>query len=323
MLTKRGDGGESGSFRRLWLSLPGGQESAPGAGGSGGSDDSGGDRADGGGGYDELIEEIDKAAASVARSFGYSPQDSEDFRQSAHVYLLEQPHILQCFRGGEEGCSLRSYLFTVLRRHALDTYRHLVGKWHSTAEVKRLGREAEALEALRYRDRLDLELAITRLLEKFPGFTREQALALDEKIKPRGLREWVGPAPLETIAADSRADENVTRHELEEIEQRVRAALQEALAALDPIDRVMIKAIFGKGQSIRDFAHFQGTRPRRMYSHFDRLRASLRKKLESLGIEAAEAMRLIGWNESALSFDLDAADESEAEDPNDKGGKGS
>ncbi len=304
MLTKRGDGGESGGVRRL--SLPGpGSSSGDGGSGDGGSGHGG----DGGNGYDECVEDIDRAAAAVSRHFGYQPEDAEDFRQSAHVYLLERPHILQSFRGGEGGCSLRVYLITVLQRHALDTYRHLVGKWHSCAQAKQLGPEAEAFESLRYRDRLDLELAISKLLERFPTFTRRQALALNEKIKPRSLREWVGDAPLDRMAAEARADDSIVQHELEGIEKRVQAALTEALLDLETVDRVMIKAVFGKGQSIKDFALFQGTPVRRMYSHFDRLRATLRKRLESLGVQAAEAMRIVGWNDSALDFDLDTEDD--------------
>ncbi len=72
----------------------------------------------------------------------------------------------------------------------------------------------------------------------------------------------------------------------------------------------MVKAIFGKGQSIKDFALFQGMRQRQMYSHFDRVRALLRKRLESEGgITAEDALRIIGWSDSALYLDLDSGSE--------------
>lgn len=307
MLSKRGDGGESGGSRRFTPLGNGG-----GVGGSGGDGGDGG--GDGGGKTGRLppshVETIKHAACKVAHGFGYSPEDTEDFCQAAQVYLLEKPQILEDFRGGEDGCTLTGYLIGVLRNYALDLYRHIVGKWHSSAKAKRLGPEAEYLEALRYRDHLEPELAISRLLVKFPGLTRQKALELDEQLRSRGLREWVGDGPLERIAASSHADDALEQHELEKIERRVQKALQEALAELEVGDRVMVRAIFGKGQSIKDFAQFQGIKQRQMYSRFDRLRASLRKRLESQGITAEDTIRIVGWSDSALQLDLETETES-------------
>lgn len=307
MLSKRGDGGESGGIRRF---TPPGNVGGIGKSGGGGND-----------GRDDppdktrqppsYLAVIDNAARRVAHGFGYSPEDTDDFCQAAQVYLLEKPQILADFRGGDddEGCTLAGYLIGVLRNYALDLYRHMVGKWHSSAKAKRLGPEAEALEALRFRDHLDSALAISKLLEKFPGLTRQKAAELEEQLKPRSLRDWVGDGPLERMAASSKADEGLETHELEKIEQRVQKSLREALAELELEDRVMVKAIFGKGQSIKDFALFQGIRQRQMYSRFDRLRASLRKKLESQGITAEDTIRIIGWSDSALQLDLDSESE--------------
>jgi RNA polymerase sigma factor (sigma-70 family) len=297
MLSKRGDGGESGGSRRLAPLGNGG-----GVGGSGNGGDGGGD-----GTPPKLFDVIKHAACKVAYGFGYSPEDTEDFCQAAQVYLLEKPQILEEFRGGDEdACTLTGYLVGVLRNYALDLYRHLVGKWHSSAKAKRLGPEAEFLEALRYRDHLEPELAMSKLLTRYPGLTRQKALELDEQLKSRGLREWVGDGPLERIAASSHADEGLEQHELQKIERRVQQALKEALDELPVDDRVMVRAIFGKGQSIKDFAQFQGIRQRQMYSRFDRVRAALRKRLESQGITAEDTIRIVGWSDSALQLDLDA-----------------
>ena len=311
MLSKRGDGGESGSARRF--SLPGG------GGGDGGDSGEGGW---GGGDDDDLqdkarrlylgnLDVIDKAARLVSRSRGHSPDETEDFCQEAKLYLLQKPRVLGLFRGEQDGASLLGYLIGVLANFSLDIYRRQSGKWHTSAEAKRLGPEAEALETLRYRDNLPLELALEQLLRKFPQLPRVQALKLDEKLKPRSLRQWVGDAPLEKMAAPSHADEDVENHELEEIERKVRKALDEALAELEPFDRVMVKSIFGHNLSIKDFAVLHGLKQRQGYSRFDQLRAGLRRKLEKVGIQAEEALRIIGWNESALHLALDSDDEEE------------
>ena len=309
MLSKRGDGGESGSTRRF--SLPGG----------GGGNGSGSGEGGGGGGDDDDLREkarqlylgnldvIDKAARLVSRNRGHSPDDTEDFCQEAKLYLLQKPRVLGVFRGEPEGCTLLGYLIGVLGNFALDIYRRQSGKWHTCAEAKRLGPEAEALETLRYRDNKPLELALEELLRKFPDLSREQALKLDEKLKPRSLRQWVGDAPLEKMAAPSHADDDVEQHELETIERRVKKALDEALDELPVIDRVMVKSIFGHNLSIKDFAALHGLEPRQGYSRFDRLRAGLRRKLEKLGIQAEEALRIIGWSDLALHLALDSDDD--------------
>jgi RNA polymerase sigma factor (sigma-70 family) len=307
MLSKRGDGGENGGGRRFAPLGDGG-----GIGGSGG----GGGDGDGDGAPPSFFGVIQHAACKVAYGFGYSPEDTEDFCQAAQVYLLEKPHILEEFRGGDEdSCTLTGYLVGVLRNYALDLYRHLVGKWHSSAKAKRLGPEAEYLEGLRFRDRLEPELAISRLLAKFPGLSRQRALELEEQLKPRGLREWVGDGPLERLAASSHADDGLEQHELKILERRVQRALEEALAELPVDDRVMVRAIFGKGQSIKDFAQFQGIRQRQMYSRFDRVRAALRKRLESQGITAEDTIRIVGWSDSALQLDLGEGKSEFAESP--------
>lgn len=313
MLSKRGDGGESGSTRRF--SRPGG---------GGGSGDGSGEGGGGGGDDDDLRERarqlylgnldvIDKAARLVSRNRGHSPEDTEDFCQEARLYLLEKPSVLL---GYQQKSSLLGYLILVLGNFALDIYRRQSGKWHTCAEAKRLGPEAEALETLRYRDNKPLELALEELLRKFPDLSREQALRLDEKLKPRSLRQWVGDAPLEKMAAPSHADDDVEQHELESIERRVKKALDEALDELPDFDRVMVKSIFGHNLAIKDFAALHGLKPRQGYSHFDRLRAGLRHKLEKLGIQAEEALRIIGWSESALHLALDSDDD----DDDDSGG---
>lgn len=314
MLSKRGDGGESGGSRRLVLPLGG--DGGAGGSGSGGGDGGEDDAAKARRLYDGNIEVIKAAARSVARALGYSPEDIEDFCQAALLHLLQKPQILARFRGGddpEDGCSLKGYLKAVLLRYAQDIYRHLVGKWHSSAEAKRLGVEAEELEALRYRDKLTPEYAVSKLLDRYPDFSREKAYGLLERLKPRGLRESVGDGPLETLPAASQADDGAFQHELEKIQRKVQKALEEALAELELEDRVLVKAIFGKGLSVKDFALLQGIRQRQMYSRFDKLRMLLRKKLESLGIGAEEALRLVGWSESALSLDLGSDDERRAE----------
>ncbi len=258
---------------------------------------------------------IQKAATRVAQAFGYSPEDTEDFCQAAQLYLLEKPQILEDFRGSDAGgCSLLGYLIGVLRNYALDIYRRRVGKWHSSANAKRLGPEAELLEALRYRDHRESEVAIGKLLERFPNLSRQRALELDEQLKPRSLREFLGDGPLERIAASSHADEALEAHELEAIERRVQKVLKEVLDGLEVADRVLVKAIFGKGQSIKDFALFQGIKQRQMYSRFDRVRALLRRQLESEGVTAEDALRIIGWSDSVLQLDLD----SEGEIPDDR-----
>lgn len=303
MLSKRGDGGESGGIRRFTPPANGGDVGGGDGGGGGGGDPKDKARL-----HPGFIAVIEKAARRVAQQFGFSPEDTEDFCQAALVYVMEKPQILEDYQGTDH-CSLAGYLMGVLRNYALDIYRQRVGKWHSSANAKRLGPEAELLEALRYRDHREPEAAITKLLEKFPQLTRRRALQLDELLKPRGLREWVGDGPLEKIAAQSHADEGIEAHELEVIEQRVQRVLREVLAELPVADRVMVKAIFGKGQSIKDFALFQGMRQRQMYSHFDRLRLLLRKRLESEGITAEDALRIIGWSDSALHLDLDSGSE--------------
>src|SRR6478672_4714082 len=116
----------------------------------------------------ESLPVIREIIAHSAR--GLSRQDGEDFSQTVMVRLIEEDYrILREFKGRS---SLRTYLAIAIKRMLLDYQNHLWGKWHPSAEAKRLGPTAIWLERLLYRDKLSFEEACRVILGEDPEVSR-------------------------------------------------------------------------------------------------------------------------------------------------------
>jgi len=89
-----------------------------------------------------------------------SPDEAQDFVQSAHLKLLERQYdVFGRFTGGS---SLRTYLTVVVIRLLLDWRNSTYGKWRPSAAAVRLGPEVQGLPRQRRRPRPDVRRAAVR-----------------------------------------------------------------------------------------------------------------------------------------------------------------
>ncbi len=180
---------------------------------------------------------IREIIAHCARRF--SPQDGEDFSQTVMVRLIEEDYrILREFKGRS---SLRTYLATAIKRMLLDYQNHLWGKWHPSAEAKRLGPTAVWLERLRYRDKLSFEEACRVILGEDPEVSRANLEIFEAKISARIPRHFVGEEHLESEADPKlRPDERLEAKELAGLSRRVLGILLFCINLLDPEERTLL-----------------------------------------------------------------------------------
>src|SRR5579872_3437548 len=176
----------------------------------------------------ENLQVIREIIAHCSRRF--SPQDGEDFSQTVMVRLMEEDYrILREFRGRS---SLRTYLAIAIKRMLLDYQNHLWGKWHPSAEAKRLGPVAMLLERLLYRDRFSFDEACREIQGKNPNLTREMLEALAAKLPPRIPRRFVGEEQLDAEAdREMRPDERLEEKERGRIGRRVWGTVLQCIKA--------------------------------------------------------------------------------------------
>src|SRR5215212_3086060 len=107
---------------------------------------------------------IERAIAFACRRNQLSPEDAEEFGSVVKLRLVENDYAV--LRAHEGRSSMATFIGIVVQRMLLDFRIHAWGKWHASAEAKRLGDVALELEQLMHRDGRTLGEAFTILAAK-------------------------------------------------------------------------------------------------------------------------------------------------------------
>lgn len=251
----------------------------------------------------QALPDLERIAVFVCRKSNLLGADAEDFHSWARLKLIENDYaILRKFEGRS---SLRTYLAVVVQRLMLDYLNHQLGKWRPSAEARRIGDVAVTLETLIHRDRRTAEEAMATAGEKHavPRAEIEDILSRLPRRAPR-RRE----VPLDELSVDpSVTAEQVEREaasaETEMLARKTGDVIREAIDAMPESDRLVLRLRFEAGMSVVEIARALRTESaplyRRMYKSLDGLRA----RLESAGVRAAEALRVVD-SSAELDFGL-------------------
>lgn len=218
--------------------------------------------------------------AFVARQSGLSPEDAEDFSQSAHLTLLERNYAPVAMFAGRS--SLRTYLLIVVRRLLLDWRDSRYGRWRPSASARRLGPDAVALDRLISRDGHSIDEAVTILESR------------DEATSPDALRRVADRLPqrsrVRTISIDDLQipiaccfEDPIEVAEDTAAYQRELSLLREAYERLRPADRRLLYLRFHDRLTIAAIACLLGVSAKPLYRRIERLLKALRRELVSTG----------------------------------------
>ncbi len=246
---------------------------------------------------------IERAIAFACRRYRLSPDDAEEFGSIVKLRLIEKDYaVLRAWAGRS---SLTTFIGTVVQRLALDYRIHQWGKWHTSAEAKRLGELAIALEQLLHRDGRTIEEARIALAPKHEGITREALLALAERLPERAPRRR--DVELEEAAGVTQSadvEDRALEDERRALSQRVSNAMTAAIQSLPEHDQLVLQLRFENGMTIAQIARALQLNQKLLYERVKRCTLELRKVLESAGLAARDVAELIGRSESLLHFDL-------------------
>jgi RNA polymerase sigma factor for flagellar operon FliA len=237
---------------------------------------------------------VDRVASKACSSHGVSGADAEDFAGWMRMKLVEDDYaVVRRFQGNSE---FKTYLASVVARHAINFVRELKGRWRPSAAAERLGAVAVDLERLVRRDGYTLQQAGEKL--RTAGRTTqsdaELARLLGQLPERAPLRPVVGePATGMDAPGDSRADERVMEAETGARRAEMMGALDSAMGQLDPEERLILKMHFADGHTLADVARTLRLDQKRLYRRVDRLRDRLRALLESAGLDVDDVHGLL------------------------------
>jgi RNA polymerase sigma factor (sigma-70 family) len=259
-----------------------------------------------------------------------APQDVEEFASWVMLKLVEDDYdVLHKFQGR---CSLSSYLYIVIHRLLDDFRNRLWGKWRPSALSERLGPLAVRVETLISRDGHDADEAFRRLRSSGEEISRSEFDALAAGVRPRrerlqvveigAIEQQLGVSidPLETLEGES----------LRSAAGMIAETLREALAALEPEDRAIIRMHFDAGLTVAEIARSLHLQQKPLYRRIRSVCERLRRRLVNVGINKSVAEDVIGRADVALDFGFgrsgngracpsnDTGRESRAEDPPDE-----
>lgn len=246
---------------------------------------------------------IQRAVAFACRRNRLDPNDAEEFAAIVNLKLVENDcAILRAYEGRS---GFATFISVVVQRMALDYRIHLWGKWHTSAEAKRLGRLAVDLERLLHRDGRTLDDALLILGKTHEGITRQSLAGLAERLPARAprLRE-VAVDDLAVRAETAPADERLKDDERRRTSERVSAIMSSIIERLPEEDRLILQLRFEGGMAVATIARALQIDQKLLYRRLDKRMHDIREELERSGVDAEEALDLVGHDEAVVHFHL-------------------
>jgi len=246
---------------------------------------------------------IERAVAFASRRYRLDPNDAEEFAAIVNLKLVENDcAILHAY---EARSGFATFITVVVQRMALDYRIHLWGKWHSTAEAKRLGALAVDLERLLHRDGRTLDEAFVILGSKHEGVTREALAALAERLPERTprLRE-VAIGEVELRSGTTATDERLFEADRRRTSEQLSSIMSSIIDRLPEEDQLILQLRFEGGMPMSNIARALQIDQKLLYRRLERRMRDIRVELERRGVDATDVLDLIGRDEAILDFDL-------------------
>jgi RNA polymerase sigma factor (sigma-70 family) len=235
------------------------------------------------------LREIEQILAFVCRRNHLDAHEAEEFGAHTKLKLIEANYaILRKF----EGRSLfTTYLTTVIQRLFFQYRVQLWGKWRPSAEAKRMGDKGITLERLLTRDGYSFSEAV-EILTGGPDaiFTLSELETMYVRLPPRMPRPvLVSDVDAAGIAAEGHDPSDVLFSEERAHTARcTAAALDQAVAAMDAEDHVILRMRFANGMKVPDIARALGLDMKKLYKRIEKLLLRLRLTLEAAGVHSSE-----------------------------------
>jgi RNA polymerase sigma factor (sigma-70 family) len=253
----------------------------------------------------ENLAVIERAIAFASRRYRLDPEDAEEFAAIVKLRVVENDYAV--LRAYEERSSFATFISVVVQRMALDYRIHTWGKWHASAEAKRLGPLAVALEQLLHRDGRTLDDAQTILATRHGKIALVELQAIAARLPSRApkLRQvGLDEADAAMATRTSEVEERVFAADRRRTSEHVSAIMSSVIARLPDDQRLILQLRFEGGMTVAQIARSLGLDQKLTYRQIERSMRELRAELADRGVESSDVADLIGHDEALLRFDF-------------------
>lgn len=258
--------------------------------------------------FHEHREVIAQVVESIIRRERLDHHEAEEFRSYVNMRLVESDYaLLLKFKGKS---SIGTYLATSLGRWLLDHRIHVWGKYHASAEAKRLGEIAVVLETFLHRDGRTPEDALSACRSLDPEVTLPRLEELAARLPPRRRKtrfvdlDAVGPRELSVSPDTVVAGTTKLDADRDALSRKMGAILRVAMAAFPPETRLLLQLVFASGMTIAQAARVMNKDQKPLYRTFKRCIATLRGRLEESGISGGDTEEILSGKFAWLDFGL-------------------
>lgn len=248
---------------------------------------------------------IERAVAFACRRNRLELDDAEEFAAIVKLKLVEDDYAI--LRAWETRCSFSTYISIVVQRMALDYRIHEWGKWHSSAEAKRLGPLAVELEQLMHRDSRTLEQALPILAPKHEGVTLQSLRALADRLPPRPVRRYdvqLDEASSVAITCATQVEEPLLAADRRRTSERVSSLMAHLIERLPEDERLILQLRFEGAMPVSQISRMLGLDQKLTYRRIERRMREMREELVRAGVEPRDVFDVIGGDEELLHFEL-------------------
>jgi len=248
---------------------------------------------------------IERAIRFACRRGSLRHDEADEFDSYVKLKLIDDDYaILRKFDGRS---SFAGFISVVVHRLLLDYRIAQWGKWHSSAQARRLGEPAITIEALLIRDRLSLDEALPALQRRWPELTRrgvEEIIAVLPPRPPRPRTVDVDEA-VEMIGANG-VDETAFQSDRLKLSRRVAEVVRRSMNGLEERDRVIFRLHFDGGLSLAQISRVLQMDQKPLYRRLQRALHTIRQSLEAEGFTAADASEILASRCTDLDFGFSA-----------------
>ena len=248
---------------------------------------------------------VERAVAFACRRYRLDIEDAEEFASVVKLKLVEDDYAV--LRAFEYRSGFATYISVVVQRMVLDYRIHTWGKWHASAEAKRLGAVAIELEQVLLRDGRTLDEALTILAPKHDGVTRESLQTLAARLPKRDARRRdvdLEEAATVSVMRPAEVEERLFADDRRRESERVSSLMSTLIARLPDDERLLLQLRFEGEMSVAQIARALALDQKMTYRRIDRCMRDIRRELERSGVDARGVLDLIGRDEQLLQFPL-------------------
>ena len=249
----------------------------------------------------EQLDVIERAIGFACRRAFLTGADAEDFASYVKLKLIEDDYAV--LRKFERRCSFASYISVIVQRLLLDYRVHLWGKWHASAEAKRLGEPAVAIESMMLRDGMTIAEALPSLRRRWPALTENTVEGILTRLPSRMMRPRAVDFELAYDVASADGIEETSSPAMRiDLAGRIAVIVRETMRSYSDQERLLLRFRFERGLSIAEISRLLAVEQKPLYRRLQRLLNDLRSRLRRCGIDADDVEEVIGSRGVGFDF---------------------